>query len=297
MNVNEVSARDARTVSVGVHEDALPSVTRERYPAARVGREFIPPLPRGKDPGKVFERIRELARPWRDGGVYISYKPAPGEVAAGDWTRVHRDIGRWLADHPWVRIIVHHEPEGGRDRLDGATFRAVFARSRDEIKAGWAGARVAYCAMAYQWRPSGRAAQAPGQWRRVEADEYLCDVYSGMNENNGAFPAHLILPEHPGYTGWFDTIVRPRLATGLTYGLAERGFMGEDGLRAATIRRESAWLDRVFDRHAATGDPAGRPPTVYLAWSTPGAEDDKAWVLTDDSRTAMRELTGALARR
>jgi hypothetical protein len=86
MNVNEVSARDARTVSVGVHEDALPSVTRERYPAARVGREFIPPLPRGKEPGKMFERIRELARPWRDGGVRISCKPAPGEVAAGDRT-------------------------------------------------------------------------------------------------------------------------------------------------------------------------------------------------------------------
>ncbi|GIF44846.1 hypothetical protein [Actinoplanes xinjiangensis] len=298
MPVNPMSAVIDRAVSVGVHEDALPSSTRERYPAARIGRGFIPPLPPGGDPRKVFDRIRELARPWRDGGVYVSYKPAPREVAAGRWAAVHREIGAWLKEHPWAGIIVHHEPEGGEHRLDGETFRALFDRSRNEIKTGWPGARVAYCAMAYQWRPGGRAAQDPGPWRRVVADEYLCDVYSGMNENNGAFPAHLILPEHPGFMGWFTAIVRPRLAAGaaVTYGLGERGFMGDDGLRAATIRRESAWLATVFDRYATGRKPLDLPPSVYLAWSSVGREDEKGWLLTDDSAVAMRELTDDFAR-
>jgi hypothetical protein len=63
----------------------------------------------------VFDRIVKLAEPWRGGGVYVSYKPSPREVAAGDWKGVHREIGAWLADNPWVGIIVHHEPEGGLD--------------------------------------------------------------------------------------------------------------------------------------------------------------------------------------
>jgi hypothetical protein len=298
MPANPTSLVGARAVSVGVHEDATPASTRDRYPAARLGRQFIAPLRPGKQPGTVFDRIRELAEPWRDGGVYVSYKPSPGDVAAGRWAGVHREIGAWLADHPWVGIIVHHEPEGGTDRLDGATFREVFDRSRDEIKRGWPGARVAYCAMAYQWRPGGHAAEQPGPWRRVEADEYLCDVYSGRNERNGSFPGHLILPEHPGFTGWFTEIVRPRLAAGetVTYGLGERGFMGDDELRAATIRRESAWLETVFARHAVSRKPADLPPSVYLAWSTAGRENERGWLLTGDSAVAMRELTTAFAR-
>ncbi|MFD0520768.1 hypothetical protein [Paractinoplanes durhamensis] len=285
-------------MSVGVHEETDPASTRGRFPAARVGREFIPPLRPGKRPEKVFDDIRELAAPWRGGGVYVSYKPSPREVAAGRWTSVHREIGAWLADHPWVGIIVHHEPEGGPDRLDGATFRAVFERSRQEIKAGWSGARVAYCAMAYQWRPGGRAANRPGDWRKVVADEYLCDVYSGKNERNGAFPADLILPEHPGYMGWFNEIVRPHLAAGepVTYGLGERGFMGADKIRAATIRRESAWLTSVFDRYAAGRQTKYLPPSVYLAWNSPGREKEYAWVLTGDSAVAMRELTAEFAK-
>jgi hypothetical protein len=89
-------------VSVGVHEKAEPADTRRRFPAARIGRSFIRPLKRGDKPDL------------RDGGVHVSYKPSPEEVAAGRWTAVHREIGEWLADHPWAGIIVHHEPEGGR---------------------------------------------------------------------------------------------------------------------------------------------------------------------------------------
>lgn len=271
-----------------------PHKTYERFPAARIGREFIKPLGPGEQPAQVLDRIRRLAGPWHEGGVYVSYKPPPGEVAAGAWTGVHREIGSWLADHPWAGITVHHEPEGRKHGLDGPEFAAMFDRARHEIKKGWSGARVAYCAMAYQWRPGGRAAEQPDAWRTVDADEYLCDVYSGMNEHNGAFRADLILPEHPGYVGWFDQIVRPRLAAGeknLTYGLGERGFMGDDRLGTATIRRESAWLDSVFARYAADPRPADLPPSVYLAWSSPGEEKEPGWVLTGDAVNAMRDLT------
>ena len=295
MPVESSSRVSTRIVSVGVHPDdgVTPGQVREQFPAARVGREFIKPLASGEEPEKVFDRIRKHAEPWHDGGVYVSYKPPPREVAAGRWAAVHREIGAWLAGHPQVGIIVHHEPEGGKDRLDGETFQAMFDRARREIKHGWPGARVAYCAMAYQWRPGGRAAMHPDPWRRVVADEYLCDVYSGMNERNGAFPTDLILPEHPGYLGWFNAIVRPHLAAGkeVTWGLGERGFMGDDKLRAATIRRESAWLDTVFDRYAAGHKPADLPPSVYLAWSSRGWENEPGWILTGDAAVAMRELT------
>jgi hypothetical protein len=298
MTVNPTGLVEGRTVSsrmvsIGVHEEvADPAGTRSRYPAARIGREFIQALRPGQKPAKVLDELRKFAGTWRDGGVYVSYKPEPHDVATGRWTGLHRDIGYWLADHPWVGIIVHHEPEGGDGPLDGATFRAVFNRSRDEIKAGWSGSRVAYCAMAYQWRPGGVAAKRPGEWRRVVADEYLCDVYSGKTFSGG-----LILPEHPGYLGWFTEIVRPRLVAGedVTYGLGERGFMGEDAARAATIRRERAWLDVAFDRHAAGRRPIDQPPSVYLAWSSPGHEKERRWVLTGDSAVAMRELTSSLA--
>ncbi|GIE27029.1 hypothetical protein Ait01nite_000740 [Actinoplanes italicus] len=297
MSVNSISLIGTRAVSVGVHEKAEPGDTRRRFPAARIGRGFIGPLKRHESPDRVLQLLRGFAKTWRDGGVYVSYKPSPEEVSTGRWTAVHREIGEWLADHPWVGIIVHHEPEGGRGSLDGGTFRAVFNRSRDEIKAGWPGARVAYCAMAYQWRPGGSAAKRPAAWQRVEADEYLCDVYSGRNGENGSFRGDLILPEHPGFVGWFSAIVRPRLEAGGTvaYGLGERGFMGEDTLRAATIRRERAWLDAVFDRYATGRRPIDQPPSVYLAWNTPGWEDETGWVLTGDSAVAMRELTDALA--
>ncbi|GAA0492802.1 hypothetical protein Ade02nite_69570 [Paractinoplanes deccanensis] len=301
MAVETIRLISRRTVSVGVHEDDDVPVakTKERFPAAAVGREFIPPLKPGEEPAKVLKRIEKLAERWGKGGAYVSFKPSPHEVAAGKWTGVHREIGEWLAEHPQVGVIVHHEPEGGKDRLDGPTFEAVFERARKEIKAGWPGARVAYCAMAYQWRPNGVAGKNPGPWKRVEADEYLCDVYSGKNEHNGAFPTNLILPEHPGYVRWFDEIVRPRLKAGqnVTYGLGERGLMGPDKLRAATIRRESDWLDTVFDRYEASNSLLDLPPRVYLAWNSIGWEKEYAWLLTKDSLVAMRELTTNFAKR
>jgi hypothetical protein len=300
MSAQTIEAAQSHTVSVGVHEEAPPRDTKVRYPAAAVGRLFIPALLPQEPPSKVFDRIKKITEPWLgSAGVYVSFKPRPAEVIRGEWAGVHRQIGVWVAAHPNVKIIVHHEPEGGEDRLDGATFEAMFRRARNEIKDGWGGACVAYCAMAYQWRPGGRAERAPEHWQRVVADQYLCDVYSGMNRHNGAFPATTILPEHPGYLGWFSAIVLPRLARRGTveWGLGERGFMAEDDrVRAATIRRESAWLGKVFDRYAAGSPLTGYPPSVYLAWSSPGTEHEPAWVLTGDSAVAMRDLTNAFAR-
>jgi hypothetical protein len=284
-------------VSAGVHEDS----TTGHYPAATVGRIFIPPLEPREPFEEVFRKIKTQSVPWLGNGrsVYISYKPRPEDVRHGRWSGVHRQIGHWLENHQNVTIIVHHEPEGGSDRLDGATFEAMFRRAREEIKTGWPGARVAYCAMAYQWREGGTAARSPEHWRRVVADQYLCDVYSGKNERNGWFAETAILPEHPGFLGWFHTIVLPRLTAGeaVDWGLGERGFMaGSDEVRAATIRREAAWLAGVFDRFAAGSPLTGYPPSLYLAWSSPGQEHEPAWVLSGHSAEAMRELTTAFAR-
>lgn len=80
------------------------------------------------------------------------------------------------------------------------------------------------------------------------------------------------------------------------YGLGERGFMGDDRLRAATIRRESAWLGTVFERHAASRKPVDLPPRIYLAWNSVGTENEPGWLLTGDSAVAMRELTTDLAK-
>ncbi|MBL7253292.1 hypothetical protein [Paractinoplanes lichenicola] len=289
MTVSTVRRIGTRTVSIGVHEDpdVTPAETRRNYPAARIGREFIPPLKPGVNPRKVLDKIKEFAEKWSDGGVYVSYKPPPREVRAGAWTDVHRGIGQWLAKHPEVAVIVHHEPEGGAGRLEGPEFARMFKQARDEIKDGWSGARVVYCAMAYQWGPSGDVMKNPAPWRGVEADEYLCDVYSGKT-----FPTEFILPKHPGYVAWYDQIVRPRLRNGETvaYGLAERGFMGNDELRAKAIRRESAWLRGVFEKYEASGDLLDLPPCAYLAWSSVGWENEKGWLLHGDSAVAMREL-------
>ncbi|MEV4345173.1 hypothetical protein AB0J83_11920 [Actinoplanes sp. NPDC049596] len=296
-----------RTVTVGVHEDdhVTPEETRKRFPAAKVGRVFIPPLKHGAPPEKVYDKILNVTKPWRGGGVYVSYKPSPRAVANGQWTKVHHDIGLWLERNPWVKIIVHHEPEGGDHALEGPVFRDMFTRARNEIKDGWAGATVAYCAMAYQWRSSrnprwaGDAARNPGAWKEVVADEYLCDVYSGQNGRNGAFDADIALGDHPGWTNWFDEIVRPHLENDeeVVYGLGERGFMDDENrVRATTMNKESDWLDRAFDRYAATRRAVDLPPSVYLGWNSIGTETERDWLWDDDAVEAMRNLTTRYAK-
>jgi hypothetical protein len=279
----------ARTIYAGVHEDAAPTATIGRFPAAKVGREFVP----GKlAPGDIRPQLDKLSKPWLDAGgrVYLSFKPQPADVAAGYWTAHLRKTGAWLADRPGAALIVWHEPE---DDLDGNAYARMFNQVRAEIKAGWAGARVVYCAMTYQWRPGGLAAKNPAGWRSANADEYLADVYSGKS-----FPASAILPQHTGFTGWYNAIVQPRLAAGeaVQWGLGERGFQSPDAaVRVDAIKREAAWLAAMRGDYARTGQLGSYPPSLYLAWSTPGTEKDPRWILDGPAADEMNKLVAAFA--
>lgn len=277
----------AATICGGVHELVAPPETLARFPRAYWGREFISKATTPRDLRADFARI---AAPWEAAGlgVYISFKPALEDVAAGRWTTFFRLLGAWLADHPTVKVIIWHEPEDdfpGR----GADFAAMFNRGRKEIKAGYAGAVVVYCANSYRWRTNnGDAYLKPDGWTSIAADEYLNDVYSG----GGSFPATAILPEHTGWNGWYQRIVAPRLAAGeaVVYGCGERGIQNADAAaRAATWLREGDWL--ATRRGAFDGaDQTKRPPTVYLAWGTVGAEDDPGWPISGESVAAVNAL-------
>lgn len=270
-------------VMAGVHDGRTPQTVSQTFPGATVGREFI-----GGElsPMDLRPKFDKLSAPWLTlgGQVYVSFKPKAADVSAGKWDAHFQRLGAWLADHPRVKVIVYHEPE---DNMAGTTFATMFNRTRDKIKVGWAGATVAYCAMAYQWRKGGKAAASPSGWQKVVADEYLVDVYSGVS-----FPETAILPEHPGFTGWFDAIVRPRLSGGeaVAWGMGERGFQAKSSAtRAATIRREAEWLAGLPAEHAA-GAPTKRPPMLYLAWNTGGTENDADWMLDSAGEEAMRYL-------
>jgi hypothetical protein len=275
----------ALTPRVGFHETATPAATTTALPGAQYGREFIAGQIAPQDLRGKFEK---LAAPWTagGGGAYISFKPQLADVSAGKWDTYLSQLGVWLRDYPTVAVIVWHEPE---DDMAGTQFAALFNRARAGIKNGWTGARVAYAAMAYQWRPNGKAANDPG-FAKAEADEYLCDVYSGVS-----FPTTAILPTHAGYTGWYNKIVLPRLAAGeVVYGVAERGFQGDPKVVAATIQAEADWLRQQVTGYDGS-DPLHCPPSVYLAWSTAGTEGDTKWVWDDQSRALFAQIVSALA--
>ncbi len=258
----------------GVHDARTPTAVAGAFTGATVGREFIAGE---QQPGDLRAKVDKLSAPWlaAAGQVYVSFKPRPADVAGGAWTPWLEKLGTWLAEHPHVKLIIWHEPE---DDMPGGEFAAMFNTCRTAIKTGYRDATVAYCAMAYHWRPTGNAGKNPAGWRQVLADEYLVDVYSGVS-----FSETAILPEHPGFVGWYEAIVKPKLAAGqpVAWGMAERGFQAKDPtVRAATIRREADWL---------AGHGADRP-MLYLAWNTGGTEGDSAWLLDPAGEEAMRYL-------
>jgi hypothetical protein len=84
----------------------------------------------------------------------------------------------------------------------------------------------------------------------------------------------------------------------IDWGLGERGFKAtKDSVRVDPIRRESAWLTGRFDHYDDTRALADLPPSLYVAWSSPGWEKDPGVVLAKDSAVAVRELIAAFARR
>lgn len=272
---------------IGVHDKRGPAVVGGAFPGASVGREFVAGV---QPPADLRAKVEALAKPWLTAGgqVYISFKPRPEDVAAGAWAPWLRKLGAWVADHPGVRLIVWHEPE---DDMPGSLFHPMFNRCRDDLKWGWPGTTVAYCAMAYQWRKTGKAGAAPDGWQKVVADEYLVDVYSGVS-----FPETAILPEHPGFVGWYAAMVAPKLAAGqaVSWGLGERGFQAKSSeTRATAIRREADWLGGLPAAYAAGGS-ATRPPMLYLAWNTGGTENDLRWLLDPDGESALRYLLAKL---
>jgi hypothetical protein len=265
--------------SAGIRDGRTPAVVTQRFPGVQVGREFVAGEIGAQD---VRPKVDVLAAPWLaiGGQVYVSFKPRASDVSSGAWTPWLTKLGVWLADHPGVKVIIWHEPE---DDMSGAVFASMFNRCRTDIKAGWQGATVAYSAMAYHWRKGGRAATSPTGWQQVVADEYLVDVYSGVS-----FPETAILPEHPGFLGWFDVMVKPKLDRGepVAWGMSERGFQAKDpNVRAATIRREADWLATL-----SSGAPTTQPPMLYLAWNTGGTENDADWILDATGEEAMRYL-------
>ncbi|MEU4689416.1 hypothetical protein [Actinoplanes sp. NPDC023714] len=258
-----------RQYRAGVHrrtagdDPVEPSVTLRRFPAATVGRESVPPRA-GRlfsAPTELSGRFATLAEPWLDPrlprrcSLYIAYRPDPDAVLAGGWAASHRDLGRWLARNPRVRVILHPEPE--RDYLAvhreraGAVYARVFATARAQIREGWPEAPLAYCAGTAPFAGVG-SARRDGAWGEVEADEYLVDVRA---EDPAA-----TLGGHEGFQGWRECVLAHRPAA--AWGIAGRGFPAHPE-RAATIAREAREL--AGDR-AGSANPAG----VYLARSAPG---------------------------
>jgi hypothetical protein len=203
---------------------------------------------------------------------FISFKPRAGDVHAGLWTKHLRELAGFLAEigHPTVPIV-YHEPEND---MAGETFAAMFNRCREELKSVYADLPICYSALAYRWRPStssNTGTTDPLPWTRVKADVYGVDVYSGET-----WPTDAILPEHPGFVRWYETMIKPY--PGRKFTLTERGFQGDDSVRAAAIAREAAWLVGRTDCEG------------YIYWNTPGTENDDNWLLDPDGEAAVRYL-------
>lgn len=271
----------------GVHADQDPAAIAAAYPHAAYTRLFIGPdiLDKPDDLAALTARVvRTCQAAWAAHLVPIlSIKLNVAQVMAGRWDATLKAFGQWLARQPPTPLVIWHEPE---DDMPGATFAPYFNRARAAIKAGWSDASVIYVAMAYQWAPDRTGKSLKGHtddvaaWRTVEADGYAIDAYNGRS-----FPLVQILPEHPGFARWYDLIIR---GTGRPWLVAERGFEvagpADNAVRAATIRRETAWL--------LTGT-AGCTGWVYF--NSAGTENAGGLVLDDLGEEALRDAVSALA--
>jgi hypothetical protein len=274
----------------GVHDDRPPGVVFSLFPGARATRQFVnnkARTDRTLDPAvhQLVDEVERKARPaWNAGGTpVVSIKLRPAEVLAGAWDGQLRMLGAYLAQQPNMILILWHEPED--DHVTAAAARPfVLAvnHARALVKAQCPRACVAYCAMSYQWRKGAPATADPSIWRAVEADLYLCDVYSGKT-----FPGEAILPEHQGFVRWKAEVVDA--VPGREWGVGERGILA-GGTRARTWLRERDWL--------LTG---GRNCRLYMVWNTAGTEGETRWPQLESTTgqagdvAAVRELLAAIA--
>lgn len=234
----------------------------------------------------IHKSLRELVydaiRPTLEAGLIpvVSFKLTPNEVMLGHWGQQLDSLAEWLGTlDSHVMVIPWHEPEGA---LTPQEFTGMFSRVRSHLSRSL-NVSVGYAAMAYQWMPHWRDAgksvngktDDPNAWM-VVADFYGVDMYSGNTQ-----PLTAIVPEHKGFKRWVDLYV----PNGAPIHIIERGFIASEvnwGIRAEAIRREAEWFNQasVLAQRVRT----------YLAWSSPGQENNPNNVLDARGKEAMHEL-------
>lgn len=273
----------APNVAAGVHLEAPTTEIVSAHPLALWGREFVAKkgggaLPTSTTAEQLVAMVRAKVDPWIKvgGGCLVSIKLDPREMAKGLWTPHLTALAKALVDLD-VIVVLWHEQE---DDWTATVFKPGFEAGRQALKVGDPNIVVALCSMAYQWRPGSRTTATRDAliWASIEADLYLVDVYSGKT-----FPPGQTLPEHPGWIRWYALMISPYADR--RWGVAERGWLAST-VRAATIRREAAWL--------AT-DPIGRTCRIYVVWGTGGTEKNPGWLLDDDALAAVNFLLDAIA--
>jgi hypothetical protein len=257
---------------VGVHEDKAPVDTKDTYPRGKVFREFIPGVLK---PQSLIEKVQRLGTPvWAIGGILaVSFKPDLKSVMSGDWDTHLQGLAGWLrtVGGP-TYLIPWHEPEND---MTAAQFVSMFNHVYVVMKDEFPQLTLMHAAMAYQYRPNGKASNA-AQWL-TKADVNTCDVYRGKSS-----PLGQILPEHAGFKQWHAVFGKR------SWGITESGFhatptsLDECKLRAATIRREADWL-------------ATQPSCImYIYWNTSGTENNPELVLDAKGKEAVLYLTELL---
>lgn len=266
-------------IAFGVHEKCAPADTMAAYPGALHTREFFTTSGEIRPGTDLIAMLHQTADPtWQVNGTpVVSLKFKPADVTAGLWDAPCRKLGAELARCPKCYVIFYHEPE---DNYLGNVMAPTFNRVRANLKLGHDSLPVCYCAGSYSWRPGDltdrRRTADVVSWQSIQADLYLCDVYSG-----NSFPSNAILPEHSGFARWKQEIVDP--FPGRKWGIGERGWMAGPG-RVATMQRELDWLLGLNDPNFQ----------MYLLWNTPGAEGQDGWVFDAPAQMMANTMASQL---
>jgi hypothetical protein len=244
---------------LGIHEDNPLSVP----PINTLGPTFLGAL----SPLQFLSKFKATCQAaWSKGMIPVmTFKPSLSSVATGKWDAVLLAAGAWALKpiyiYPW------HEPEND---MNAADFTKMFNRVYKHLSSGTV--KVGYASMAYQWRPGSPTTATPALWRPARVDFWASDVYSGKS-----FPDTATLATHAGFQRWWHLC-----AEGAPFIITERGFHSTGQARADVIHAEDRWLQ-------------SQPVRGYLYWSTPGTENDPAWVLDPISRMAVKDLLADLA--
>lgn len=278
----------------GVHADMPPAELVQRFPGVHYTRVFLGGVQSA--PGSLVGRLERLCRPSWDAGLcpVWSLKLNRAQVMRGQWDRHIAEAAEWCAGQPASEAVPWHEPENDPEMCGGA-FPLYFNRIARVWRLHNDTTPLLYASMAYQWLPrsSGVGRSVKGNtdrvtdWTGCRADRFTTDVYSGAS-----VPLGTILPEHTGVRRWLSAVV----GSTAPWGVTERGWLRpaakpltstERDIRVLTIGREIGWL---------TGDdPAARRVTQWIAWNTPGAEDNPNLVLEAAAVPSLARAVAELA--